>query len=293
MRLSLVANPASGGGRAARVIPTVARALHEAGVEHELYVSGGPDEPERLARAAAEAGTEVVAAVGGDGLVGMVANGLLGTNAALAVIPLGSGNDFARMLGVRDITHAIRSLSRPRYQAIDVGRIESEDGRRAYVCVAGAGFDSEVNEVANTIRRLRGKPKYAAAVLRTLARFQPAGFRIDVDGERAFDGEAMMVAVGNARSYGGGMNICPDASLTDGSLDGCVVTALSRPAFVRAFPKVFKGTHVSHPAVRMLRGTTMAVEADRPFLVYADGDPVGRLPATFSVIPGALQVVIP
>lgn len=293
MRLAVVANPASGGGKGAGHIKTVAGLLRELDIPHELLVSRGPEEPERLAREAANAGADVVAALGGDGLVGMVANGLVGTDTAMAVLPGGSGNDFAHMLELRTLGEAARLLAHPRFETIDVGRIESSDGVRHFVCVAGMGFDSEVNEVANRIHRLRGKPKYVSAVLRGLARYRPVEFRITVDGESVLGEDAMLVAVGNARSYGGGMQVCPDASLTDGALDVTVVRAMSRRSFVATFPRVFKGTHVSHPAVRTFRGADIRVEADRPFQVYADGDPAGTLPANISVIPRALKVVIP
>lgn len=293
MRLAVVANPASGGGKGAGHIRRVRGLLQSLGIAHDLHVSGGPGEPEVLARRAAGEGAEVVAALGGDGLVGMVANGLVGTDAAMAVLPGGSGNDFARMLGLRDLDGSVRLLADPRVEAVDVGHIESPDGVRHFVCVAGAGFDSEVNEVANRIHRLRGKPKYVSAVVRTLARYRPVRFTIGVDGDEVLRGDAMLVAVGNARSYGGGMNVCPDASLTDGALDVCVVGSLSRRGFVAAFPKVFKGAHTTHPAVRMFRGAFVRVEAERPFVVYADGDPAGRLPASISVIPRALKVVTP
>jgi diacylglycerol kinase (ATP) len=293
VRLAVVANPASGGGKGAGHIRRVSALLGELGIPHEMLVSGGPGEPEQLARRAAEDGVEVVGALGGDGLVGMVANGLVGTDTAMAVLPGGSGNDFAHMLGLKALPDAVRLLREPRIETIDVGRIESSDGARHFVCVAGMGFDSEVNEVANRIHRLRGKPKYVTAVVRGLMRYRPVGFEIAVDGQDVVDAPAMLVAVGNARSYGGGMNVCPDASLTDGALDVTVVGALNRRRFVAAFPKVFKGTHVHHPAVSTFRGATIRVRAGKPFKVYADGDPAGTLPADISVIPRSLKVVTP
>jgi len=293
VRLAVVANPASGGGKGVGHIKRVAALLEDLKLPHDLHVSAGPGEPEALARRAAEDGAEVVAALGGDGLVGMVANGLVGTDAAMAVLPGGSGNDFASMLGLRGLEPSVRLLAEPRFETIDVGKIDSADGERYFVCVAGTGFDADANDVANRIHRLRGKPKYVMATLRTLARFRPVGFTIRVDGRPVLEEEAMLVAVGNARSYGGGMNVCPDASLTDGALEVCIVGAMSKAAFVAAFPKVFKGTHVTHPKVHMFRGATVEVDAGRTFRVYADGDPAGTLPATLTVIPRALKVVIP
>lgn len=291
----VVANPASGRGRGGRVIPRVERLLSSLAVDHEILISAGPDDPERMAREAARGGAEVVAALGGDGLAGMVANGLVGTPTALAVIPTGTGNDFACNLGLhrRRPVEAAALLRDPSITSIDVGRITAGPRTRHYVNVAGAGFDSEVNELANRWQtRLSGAPKYVAAVLRTLVRFSPGQFEVTVDGEQQTI-PAMMIAVGNGPAYGGGMRICPDASLTDGILEVCVVGSMGRGEFLSNFPRVFRGTHVHHPKVTMLRGSRVEVRADRAFQVYADGEHVGPVPAVFQVLPGALRVVVP
>ena len=234
---------------------------------------------------------EVVVACGGDGLVAFVANGVIGTGASLGIVPLGSGNDFAVHVGYprHDPVAACAIVAGGTARAVDVGRIE---GGRAFLCVAGAGFDSETNEAANRIRWARGTAVYVAAVLQTLARFRPAEFTLRIDGtEERFPG--MFVAVGNARSYGGGMLITPDARLDDGLFDVCMVRALSRPALLGQFPRIFRGTHIHHPAVRIVRGSDVTLDADRPFTLYADGEPAGHLPVRLSVEPGALVVVGP
>lgn len=290
----LVANPTSGGGRGGQLLPEVERELAARGIQNRLVLSEDADHPERAAREAAESGADVLVAMGGDGLVNACANGVLGTETALAVIPVGSGNDFARSLGLdhRRPLRAVPLIARGARSRVDAVRAEGTGWSRHYVCVAGTGFDSETNAVANSVRRLRGTAKYLYAVVRTLARFQPARFMLRVDGER-LTVDAMMVAVGNAASYGGGMRVCPDASLRDGQLEVCVVGAMSRRRFLAAFPRVFRGTHVHHPDVTMLQGGSIEVEADRPFEVYADGELFGRLPATFTVEPDALEVIAP
>ncbi len=289
----VVANPAAGRGKAARILPKLRAAMAALGIEHRLEVSGAPDEPERLAREAAEDGTRLVVAMGGDGLVGMIANAVVGTGAALGVIPAGAGNDFARSLGLdhRRPLAAIAAFADPGFSRVDVARVETGDDARYFVNIAGAGFDSEVNEAANRMQtRLTGTARYLAAIAKTLRVFEPAEFVISVDGkERKL--EAMMVAVGNGRSYGGGMRVCPGASLSDGALEVCVVGKMSRAEFLWAFPKVFRGTHVRHPKVTMLRGSRIEIRADKAALVYADGERVGPVPATFDVLPGALEVV--
>ena len=295
MRLAVVANPSAGRGKAARLIPRVRAALASMGLDAKILTCADPSDPPLLARAAAEEGAEVVAALGGDGQVGACANGLMGTDAALAVIPAGSGNDFARNIGLdpKDPLAAVRLLADPVPSKIDVIGVKTSQGERSFVNVGGVGFDSEVTGLANRTRfPIGGTPKYVYSVFATLARFRPAGFRLELDGrERSMDG--MLVAVGNGPAYGGGMRVLPEARLDDGALDVCVLGAVSKLGFIRAFPRVFKGTHVTHPAVSILRGSEVSISADRAFDVYADGERMGPLPATFTVNPGALSVVAP
>ena len=288
----VIANPTAGRGKWGRLIGRVDTILNEIGVEHEIRVSTSAADLERLAREAGQQGARVVAALGGDGSVGLAANGLLGTGAALAVLPAGTGDDFARAIGTRRLDAATRLLADPVIRSIDVVRVTAGAETRHYVCVAGAGFDSEVNETANSMRKgLGATGTYVAAVLKTLPRFVPAAFHLQID-DRSLDLHAMLVVLGNSTSYGGGMKVTPDAMLNDGQLDICIVEAMKTGAFLRAFPKVFRGTHTHHPKVTMLRGTTVKLEADRRVNVYADGERVGPLPAVFEVLREALPVVI-
>jgi len=246
----------------------------------------------QLSRTAAEEGVGIVAALGGDGTVSIVANGLLGTGVALATLPSGTADDFAKSLGMGRLEPACRQLANPRIEPIDVVRVETGAVQRHYLAVAGAGFDSEVNETANAMRiDLGATGTYIAAVLKTLPKFQPAGFTISLDDEE-ISLQAMLVVVGNSVSYGGGMRVTPDASVVDGLVDVCIVGALSVPAFLRAFPRVFRGTHTRHPAVRMAKAHRVRIEADRRVQVYADGERVGPLPAVFEVVPSTLPAVV-
>lgn len=290
----LIANPTSGGGRCKQQIPEVLERLQARNEDHRVVITEDGGHPRRAAVEAAESGADVVVAMGGDGLVGACADALVGTETALAVVPAGSGNDFATHIGL-DTRHpvaALETLWRGGSTRIDVVRAEGPGWERHYVCVAGAGFDSEANDVANRVHRLHGTSKYVYATLRTLLRFRPADFTVRVDGEETRL-PGMLIAIGNASSYGGGMQVCPDASLDDGLADVCVVGAMWKPRFLATFPKVFKGRHVSHPKVTMLRGAKVEVEASRPFQVYADGEPMGPLPASFTVVPRALKVLTP
>ena len=288
----VVANPTAGRGKAGRRIGLADTMLRELRVEHEVRVAGSSHDMESICRDAAEQGADIVAVIGGDGTVSCAANGLAGTGAALAVLPAGTGNDFAGAIGARPFRTAVRLLADPKTASVDLARVQAGAVERCFVNIAGAGFDSEVTETANAMTiNLGGAGTYVAALVKTLSRFTPARYELTVDGE-AFMLDAMLVVVGSGLSYGGGMKVLPDASLVDGVLDVCIVEALSKGAFLRAFPKVFMGKHTDHPNVRMMRATEVTVEANRGMQVYADGERVGALPASFEVMPGALEVVV-
>lgn len=288
--MAIVVNPTSGRGKAGRLLGPVVERLQAAGVSPEVLRSRSAAHATDLAREAAGR-HEVVVAMGGDGMVHFVANGVLGTGAVLGIVATGSGNDFAVHLGYprRKPFECLRALTAGRERAVDVGRVA---GGPAFVCVASGGFDSECNRVANTITWARGTLVYVLSVFRTLARFRPARFRVVVDGSaEEFDG--MFVAVGNANAYGGGMRIAPDAVLDDGLFDVVTIRAMSRLTLLGQFPRIFSGKHVGHPKVEVHRGREVRLEADRELFLYADGEEIGPLPATLTVEPRALRVLVP
>lgn len=287
----VVANPTAGHGKAGRLIGRADTILHTLRVDHEVRVSESGGDLQATVRRAAEDGAGIVAVLGGDGTVSLGANGVMGTGAALAVIPAGTGDDFAKVIGAGKFEAAVRLLANPKIVPIDIVSLVAGVERRYFVNVAGAGFDSEVNETANGMTmKLGGTGTYVAALLKTLSRFTPAHYELSIDGE-ALSVDAMLTVVGSGIQFGGGMKVLPDACVNDGLLDVCIVEALSKTAFLRAFPRVFTGSHGSHPKVRMLQGATVTLEANRKMQVYADGERVGSLPATFEVLPGALNVV--
>ncbi|MGV3615230.1 MAG: diacylglycerol/lipid kinase family protein [Fimbriimonas sp.] len=284
----VIRNPASGRGRAERRWAEALPRFLEANAT--VVATERPGHATELARAA-PAGSLVVAA-GGDGTVAEVVQGLVGQNVDLAVMPLGTGNDLARSLGFgTDLAAATQAALEGEAHPIDLYRWTC-GGRTGYAAnVAGCGFDAVVARRINEgYRWLRGTQAYVAAVVESLARYQPTPIRIAVDHE-IVETTAMLVAVANAQSYGGGMKVAPDALLDDGLLDVVIVEGLGRVAFLRAFPQVFRGTHVSHPKVRVLRGERVTVEAEPPLPVLADGELVGVTPASFEVVPGALRVM--
>ena len=288
----VVANPTAGHGKAGKVVGKVDHLLRTAGVEHEIVLSESAADLETRVRRAATDGATVVGCIGGDGTVGLAANGLIGMDATLAIFPSGTADDFAGSIGLKGLESAVRAVAAGNATRIDTGVVHTEERTRYYVAIASCGFDSEVNEAANAMTvRLGGTGTYVAALIKTLSRFTPAGFTMDLDGE-VVRGQHMLVAVGNSISYGGGMKVTPGASVVDGLLDVCMLRALSKPAFLRAFPRVFRGTHVTHPAVRMARVQRIHIEADRRVLVYADGERVGPAPATIEVAPRSLSVFV-
>jgi diacylglycerol kinase (ATP) len=287
----VLANPTAGDGKAGRLIGRVHAVLDEIGVDHEIQVSRSAEEMETLARSAGEQGG-IVAALGGDGSVNLVVNGLFGTGSTLAVLPAGTGDDFAKAIDVGKLDRATRLLADPKTVDVDLIQVTAGVEERRYINVAGTGFDSAVEEVAAGMRRRLGaRGHYALATVKTLSRFVPAMFHVELDGT-TLDIDAMLVVIGNSFAYGGGMKVLPQASIVDGQLDVCIVSAMSKAAFLRAFPKVYVGKHATHPNVTMLKGTALKIEADRRMTVFADGERVGSLPAVFSVLPKALPVVV-
>jgi diacylglycerol kinase (ATP) len=288
----VIVNPTAGGGKAGKLIGKTGAILHELRIEHRMLVTDSASDMEATCRREAEAGAGIVAVIGGDGTVSCAANGLLGTESSLAVLPAGRGDDFAKAIGAGRFDDAVRLLANPKSVKVDAVHVETGEVRRHFVNVAGAGFDSEVNETANVMTvNLGGTGTYLVALVKTLRKFIPAGYDVTIDDETV-SLDAMLVVVGSGISFGGGMKVLPRASLTDGLLDVCIVEALSKGAFLRAFPKVYTGAHASHPKVRMATARSVRIEANRAIQVYADGERMGPLPASFEVVPSALSVVV-
>jgi YegS/Rv2252/BmrU family lipid kinase len=288
----LVHNPSAGGGRAGRLAPELVGRLAGDGVEVALHRTRSLADA-RLAACEAASAVDAVVAVGGDGTVGACAAGLAdagpGARAALGVLPAGGGNDAARSLGLPagDPLAAAALLPRLGRRPADLATAAG----RVYLNVAGAGFDSEVNRVANQrLGWVRGRPRYVGAVLAQLVVGRTARFRLALDDEPE-ELSGWLVAVANGPSYGGGMRIAPAAALDDGLLDVVVIGETSTAELLRTFPRVFSGRHVDHPAVSVRRAGRVELDADRTLAVYADGEPAGTLPATFEVRRAAIAVL--
>ena len=291
----LVVNAIAGGGRAAQKASAAARVLTDMGLGCRLVRPGSAAGTRTATRRAIDAGACVVVACGGDGTVHAVIQELAGTIVPLAILPSGSGDDIATSLGFSvgpTITTADRlaqAIRRGTWRAVDLGEVQASDGAlEVFLAVLSTGFDSSVNERANGLARLGGQ-RYNVAMIRELASFRALPYRVVVDGVEHV-GPGMLVSVGNGPRFGGGMLVCPDALLDDDQLDITWLGEISIPRFLGVFPRVYKGTHVTHPAVRTLRGRVMEIEAQGQ-VAYADGERIGPLPVSVSVRPRDLRVV--
>jgi YegS/Rv2252/BmrU family lipid kinase len=287
-RFALLVNPASAGGRALRALPEVHAALDRLGAPHRTVTTRSIVHAGEEAARAAEHG-ETVAALGGDGLLRPLAGALRNRESALALIPCGRGNDLARVLKIpRNLNEATRIAVEGDERLLDVANVDGTP----YMGIASLGFDSDANRIANEARLVRGDAVYLYAALRALAAWKPAAFSVTVDG-RPREVRGYSVAVGNSRSYGGGLLLLPHAELDDGRLDVFIAKESSKLTFLRGIPKVFRGTHLDSPHVETLRGEVVEVSSDRPFVVYADGDPIGATPTTMRVERRCLKVIVP
>lgn len=285
----LLTNPTSGRGRGTRAAAIALPRLREAGLAVRSLVGRDARETSDLAGSAVRDGVRSVVVVGGDGLVHLAAQALAGSRTSLGIIPAGSGNDVARSLDIprSDPRLAADVVVGSRTRRIDLARC----GSTYVVSVVAAGFDSRVNERAGSMSRPRGRLRYTVATLAELRVVEPLRYTLELDGE-VRQLEAMLVAVGNGPSYGGGLRITHGAELDDGWLDVVVIKTMSRPDLLRTFPKLFRGRHTTHPAYERHRVRRVSIAA-RGVVAYADGERLGPLPVTVDVVPDALEVLVP
>ncbi len=301
----LVVNPAAGGGRAGRLAPEAERALRARGLTVRRVNTRDLEHARALAVEAAGNG-ETIVALSGDGMIGALADAVRSLpGAVLGVIPGGRGNDLARVLEIPDDREAAAAIIAAGHtRAVDLGVVlardaadgdEERSGARAFVGIASAGFDSDANRIANEAPAWLGGLVYVYGALGALISWRPARFEIELEppGERRTF-TAFTVGACNSRTYGGGMRAAPDAMLDDGLLEVIVLENVGKLAFLtRILPKVFKGTHVREPGVHVFRAREIMLSADRPFSMYADGDPIGELPLRVRALPAAITMLTP
>jgi len=285
----LVANETAGKGKALQLANQFTDLLSK--VNQKFTIINEKSYEKTIEKLEAELSTNSynkVIAVGGDGLVNLCLQYLAQSGLTLGVIPAGTGNDFARAVGVNkmSITEIFNLYTRTDPVKIDLGRVKSSTAEKWFVQVLSTGFDAEVNSRANKIKRPKGKSKYTIATVRTLARFKPINYKIDIDSKK-FDQSAMLFTIANGETYGGGMRICPGASNSDGIFEILLVRPVSRFVLLTIFPKVFKGNHIPHQKIDTYRAKVVTISA--PTSAYADGEYVANLPITVTNVGNALS----
>ena len=287
--IALLTNPTSGRGRGRRIAALAVGRMRDAGFTVRDLAGRDAAEARDLAGKCVADGVEALAVVGGDGMVHLAVQALVGSGTRLGIIPAGTGNDVARYLDIprADPRRATDVVVGSRTRRIDLART----GDTYFVTVLAAGFDALVNERANAMRWPRGRLRYHLATVSELRVFEPLRYTLELDGAvRRVD--AMLVAVGNGPSFGGGLRITHGASVDDGWLDVVLIKQMSRLDLVRTYPKLYTGAHTRHPQYEHHRVRTVTVSAPG-VVAYADGERVGALPRTVEVVPHALEVLVP
>jgi diacylglycerol kinase (ATP) len=276
-------NPSSGGGNGAIYARRVLAYLSSRDVEYQVFSANSAEQLRiELEGALDQRGIEGVISVGGDGLAHLILQLVVPRSIPFAIIPAGTGNDIVRTLGwslTNFENFLMRILSEPA-SSIDLGNVDSE----WFAAILSTGFDSVVNERANSLKWPKGPQRYNAAIALELPKFQPIQYEITMDSTQLTT-EAMLIAIGNGRSYGGGMLVCPHAQLNDGLFDVMILEPVTKIEFLKVFPKVFTGTHISHPAVKSYRTKKISIHADA--VAYADGERIGRAPVSAECIASA------
>ena len=283
---ALVINPVSGQGKGTTIGTYVAGFLSQRKIDYTIVTGNSSIALTDHFQVFIDKNPQCkgVIAVGGDGLLHILLQRIVPAQIPFTLIPAGTGNDFVRTLGwdLQEIDEQLNSVLTTEPSAIDLGLVDGE----WFGAILSTGFDSVVNEKANTMQWPKGPMKYNAAIAIELPRFKPRHYEITLD-DRTMSTEAMLIAVSNGRSYGGGMLVCPNASISDGYFDVMVLHPVTKLEFLKVFPKVFAGTHVTHPAVEIVRSKTIRIESKA--VAYADGERIGQLPVVAECINSAVQ----
>jgi diacylglycerol kinase (ATP) len=285
----IVLNRRSGRGQARKFCQQLVAQLQANGIRFRIVDEDSAHETQyQLTRELTKPEIENIIAIGGDGLVHLCIQHLVNSDRGFAVVPAGTGNDFARCMGfykldVSKICHLIMHTAPKR---IDLGCVKIANKTEWFVQVLSTGFDSRANQLANKITNVRGRIKYTIAILLVLSKFNSITYQLELDG-KSFNLDSMLFSVANGENYGGGMKICPSASNTDGELNLISIDPVSRFTLLRIFPKVFRGTHVRHQKVKSYTGKKLKLTGDT--FAYADGEFISRLPVEISVSQGALR----
>jgi diacylglycerol kinase (ATP) len=283
---ALVINPISGGGKGALLGREVAGYFTKNELDYTIITASSANKLKNNLEVFLD-GPEAkscqgVIAVGGDGLAHLVIQAVAPRRVPFTVIPAGTGNDLVRSFGwsLDSISEQLNYVTTSKPQPIDLGMVDSE----WFGAILSTGFDSVVNERANSMSWPKGPSKYNLAIAMELPKFSPIAYKIELD-TQSLEVEAMLIAVANGKSYGGGMQVCPGASMHDGLFDVMVLHPVSKIEFIKVFPKVFKGAHIDHPQVRIYRSAKVSISSSA--IAYADGERIGGLPVRAECMAGA------
>ena len=305
--IMLICNPVSGTGQGVARLAVCRRILDRPGIHHASATTGGRGDAARLARAAVASGCSAVVAIGGDGTFFEVVNGVMppgphdgaGAPIPVGLIQAGRGSDFGRSAGLpTDVEAACTRLLAARTEAIDLGHVvyrafNGQSQSRYFANAAGLGFDAEVAQRANSGPRIMdGTVTYLGSLLATLGSYRNKRLNLHIDGETKWRDRANSVVIANGQFFGGGMKIAPEASLSGGNFSVVVLGNLGKLDLIRNVPKVYDGSHASHPKVSMLTGKEVEVTSPDRLLLQADGEVLGTAPAAFMVVPGALRLIV-
>src|SRR5581483_5942254 len=248
--------------------------------------------PGHLADAARDAGERLLVVVGGDGTMNEVVNGAAGTNAEIAILPNGTGQDFGRTHAIpTGFDDAVRVALDGEARAVDIGRVTRGDDTRYFANVGSAGMSGSVARRANSMsKRLGGRATFFYALTREFLAWQNTHVRVELDGGVRREGPLHDVIVANGRWHGGGMKLAPDARQDDGLFDVVLIGDVTKLDFLTTAPKLYSGRYLLHPKVELLRSSTVRIDADEPLPLEVDGEPVGATPARFEVVPSALRL---
>ena len=300
-RMKIIVNPAAGAGRTAKKWPEIMGLLKNLGLEFEHDLTEAPGHAIELAKSAVKKGYELVVSVGGDGTIHEVVNGLYeadgAANIAVGIVNTGTGADYIRTLGVpRQYKEACKCLLSQNRRTVDLGVVEYTKGgqpmKRLFVNFAGMGFDAEVVRATTEKFKAMGEmPSYLMGLFSTLFSYQNRDVSIVVDGELGAR-KICTVLLNNGKYAGGGMLPAPDADLGDGFFDLVIIDDITKPDLIRSLPRIYKGTHLTHPKVTLMRAREVEIRPEVKMAVQADGELLGEAPARFSILPAALNVVL-
>ena len=284
-------NPTSGQGRGATMGTKVAGYCASKGIDYEIVTGVSAQSLSTSLKEKISRNRDLIdgiIAVGGDGLAHLILQLAVPANIPTAFIPGGTGNDLVRTLGwsLDEITAYLQRVFETKPVDIDLGLVDGE----WFAVVLSSGFDAVVNERANVLKWPKGPMRYNAAMALELPKFKAIQYEIELD-DQVISTQAMLIAIGNGSSYGGGMRVCPDANIQDGLFDVMILRPVSIPEFIRVFPKVYSGKHIHHPEVTVYRSRRVRIEADT--VAYADGERIGQLPISAECVMGALSTWIP